>query len=118
MALWESLCLLLAARKWLPLFPCGPVVRVKADNLAALYLLLKGKAKSPELSMVAREIALDQARGWYEVTLLSHISTKLNRTSDPLSRQFDPEPLQFPSERLGNAKCVSVCIDASFWQLS
>lgn len=118
MALWESLCLLLAARTWLTRFPCGSVVRVKSDNIAALYLLLKGKAKAPELSMVAREIALDQALDRYEFTLLSHINTKLNRTSDPLSRQFDPSPPVFPTERLGHAKCVSICIDASFWQLS
>lgn len=59
MTLWELLCLLLAARIWLVRFPLGTIVRVKADNLGALYLLAKGKGSSPELSMVAGEIALD-----------------------------------------------------------
>ena len=104
MALWESLALLLAARLWLPKFPLGSVVRVKADNLSALYLLLKGKARSPDMAIVAREIALDQALGVYEFTLLQHFNTKMNRISDPLSRQSDPDPPQFPHESLGGGK--------------
>ena len=59
----------------------GAIVRVKADNISALFMLLKGKAKSPGLNIVAREIALDQALGYYEFTLLQHINTKLNRIS-------------------------------------
>ena len=50
--------------------------------------------------MVAREIALDQAKGEYEVTVLQHINTKHNLTADPLSRQYDPMPPPFPTDRL------------------
>eukprot|EP00435_Cladocopium_sp_Y103_P022785 s1262_g5.t1 len=95
MALWEALCLLLAARLWLTRFPVGTLVRVKADNISALFLLSKGKAKSPDMQIVARELALDQAKGLYEVTLLQHINTKLNLTADPDCRQgASPRPGQ------------------------
>ena len=104
MALRESLCLLLAARLWLTRFPVGSVVRVKADNVGALFLLAKGKATSSELSIVAREIALDQAMEKYEVTILEHINTKVNVVADALSRQHDPFPSEFPTERLRGAR--------------
>ena len=90
MALWESLCLLIAARLWLVQFPLGAIVRVKADNIAALHLLARGKGSGPELSMVAREIALDQARGLYEFTLLEHLNTKLNKTCRPPQQTTRP----------------------------
>ena len=117
MALWEALCLLLAARIWLVRFPIGSVVRVKADNISALYLLAKGKAKSPELQVVAREIALDQAKERYEVTILQHINTKLNITADPLSRQHDPVPPPFPQDCLGEAKRIPIEVGPNFWQI-
>ena len=117
MALWESLCLLVAARIWLVKFPLGSIVRVKSDNISALYLLQKGKANNPMMSIVAREIALDQATEKYEFTILQHLNTKLNRTADPLSRQFDPSPPPFPYETLEGAVRVNICIDNSFWSL-
>ena len=116
MTLWEALCLLLAARTWLTKHPIGSVVRVKADNIGALYLIAKGKASSPELSMVAREIALDQANEKYEFTILQHINTKLNKTADPLSRQHDPNPPPFP-ENLQGATRVPIEVGPEFWLL-
>ena len=72
------------------------MVRVRSDNISALYMVLKCKAKSPALSIVAREIAMDQARSLYEFTLLKHINTKDNLIADALSRQFEPIPVTFP----------------------
>ena len=114
MALWESLCLLIAARLWLVQFPLGAIVRVKADNIAALHLLARGKGSGPELSMVAREIALNQARGLHEFTLLEHLN---NKTADPLSRQHDPDPPPFPSDMIGRARRVPISVSADFWKL-
>ena len=117
MSLWESLCLLLAARIWLTRFPLGSTVRVKADNISALYLLAKGTARSPELAIVARELALDQATETYEFTILQHLNTKLNKTADPLSRQHDPDPPPFPHESLRGAKRIPIEIDSTFWKI-
>ena len=118
MALWESLCLLVASRLWLVKFPLGSIVRVKADNIAALYMLLKGKARDPGMSRVAREVALDQAKGVYELTVLQHINTKLNKIADPLSRQHDPMPPPFPHTLLEGASRIPILVDSSFWKLS
>ena len=117
MALWESLCLLLAARTWLIRFPLGSIIRVKSDNISALHMLAKGKAKSPGLAMIAREIALDQAKGIYEFTILQHLNTKLNKVADALSRQFEPSPPCFPHEDLGAASRIPIQVDSSFWHL-
>ena len=117
MTVWESLCLLLASRLWLASYPVGSVVRVKSDNLGALFLLAKGKAKSAELSIVAREIALDQAKGLYEFTILQHLNTKVNKIADPLSRQHDPNPPAFPSEELGMATRVPIIVGPDFWKI-
>ena len=115
MALWEALCLLLAARTWLTKFPLGSIVRVKADNIGALHLLAKGKARSPDLSIVAREISLDVATGKYEFTLLQHLNTKLNKIADSLSRQHDPMPPPFPSKALDGAKRIPIKVSHDFW---
>ena len=115
MALWEALCLLLAARTWLTRFPLGSVVRVKADNIGALHLLAKGKARSPDLSIVAREISLDVATEKYEFTLLQHLNTKLNKIADALSRQHDPSPPPFPSKALAGAKRIPIEVSHNFW---
>ena len=118
MALWESLCLLLAARVWLVLFPLGSVVKVKADNIAALYLISKGRAKSPDLAVVAREFAYDQALEFYEFTLIQHIGTKLNSLADTLSRLHDPKPSVFPEDRLRGCTRVPISVDDSFWRVT
>ena len=80
-------------------------------------LLTKGKAKSAELSIVAREIALDQATGLYEFTILQHLNTKLNKLADPLSRQHDPNPPASPSKELGNATRVPIIVGPDFWKI-
>lgn len=116
MALWESLTLLIAARLWLVRFPLGTVVRVRADNISALYMVLKCRAKSPALSVVAREIAMDQARSLYEFTLLKHVNAKENVIADALSRQFEPNPAPFPLE-VGSCFRNTVQIGPSFWRV-
>ena len=67
--------------------------------------------------MIAREIALDQAKGIYEFTILQHLNTKLNKVADALSRQFEPTPPCFPHEDLGAASRIPIQVDSSFWHL-
>lgn len=116
MALWEALTILIAARLWLVKFPLGAVVKVRADNISALYMVLKCKAKSPDLSVVAREMAIDQARGLYEFTLLSHIYSKDNVLADALSRLYEPKPAEFPAA-LHKCQRIEVQIQPDFWKV-
>ena len=106
----------MAARTWLLRYPIGSVARVRADNISALFMIKKCRAKSPDLAAVAREMALDQALGDYEFTLLSHIDTKSNVLADALSRQFEDKPEPFPPE-LANCKKVCVKITPAFWRV-
>lgn len=55
---WEGLALLIAFRIWLPGLGYGAFVRCKSDNIGALVMLSKGKAKSPDMNILAREFAL------------------------------------------------------------
>ena len=118
MALWESLCLLIAARTWLSRFPLGAVIRVKADNISALYMISRGKAKSPDLAVVAREMAFDQAIGLYEFTLLQHINTKSNVIADALSRLHDPAPAEFPESLKHGCDRVRIEVTEGFWKVT
>ena len=118
MALWESLCLLIAARTWLSRFPLGAVIRVKADNISALYMISKGKAKSSDLAAVAREMAFDQAIGLYEFTLLQHINTKANVLADALSRLHDPSPSTFPEALTHGCDRVRIEVSEEFWRVT
>ena len=97
-------------------FPLGAVVKVRADNISALYMVLKCKAKSPDLSVVAREMAIDQARGLYEFTLLSHIYSKDNVLADALSRLYEPKPAEFPAA-LHKCRRIEVQIQPDFWKV-
>ncbi|CAE7854136.1 unnamed protein product, partial [Symbiodinium necroappetens] len=59
--LWEGLALLVAFRLWLPALVHGALFRAKSDNLGFLKALAKGSAKAPDLNVLAREFAYDQA---------------------------------------------------------
>lgn len=80
-------------------------------------MVAKGRAKSATLAMVAREMALDQAKGVYEFTILQHLNTKLNQLADPLSRQFGRVPAPFPHQEPKDARRVPILVGGTFWQL-
>lgn len=111
---WEGLALLVAFRKWLPSLGYGAFVRCKSDNIGALVMLSKGKAKSPDMNILAREFALDQALQKYRLGWLKHIPGVTNLEADALSRLHAPIPAVLPSSLLGVDQ-VKVDIGADFW---
>ena len=94
--IWEGLALLVAFRLWLPSLGFGAALRCKSDNTGALYMLANGKAKSPELNVLAREFALDQALRKYRLGWLKHIPGITNLEADALSRLHAPIPATLP----------------------
>ncbi|CAE7215243.1 Eef2k, partial [Symbiodinium sp. CCMP2456] len=100
--LWEGLALLAAFRLWLPSLAHGATFRAKSDNLGVLFALSKGRAKSPELNVLAREIAYDKATRPYQVKGLVRLPGITNVQADALWRQFAPEAKDFPKELLGD----------------
>ena len=114
--LWEALALLVACRTWLPKFQGRANVRCRSDSLSLLFSLVRGRAKSSDLSVLAREFALDQAQGLYRLHLLTHIPGITNLEADALSRQWAPVPLELP-ESVRNAPRAEVIVDDTFWKV-
>ena len=114
--LWEGLALLVAFRLWLPELVHGALFRAKSDNLGFLKALAKGSAKAPDLNVLAREFAYDQAVRAYQVKGLVHIPGVTNLQADALSRQFAPEAKCLPAE-LSEVPRDEVLIDEHFWKV-
>ena len=114
--LWEGLALLVAFRLWLPALVHGALFRAKSDNLGFLKALAKGSAKAPDLNVLAREFAYDQAVRAYQVKGLVHIPGVTNLQADALSRQFAPEAKSFPAELLEVPR-DEVLIEEHFWKV-
>ena len=94
--LWEALAILVAIRIWLP--GTNVLARVRSDSLAALRSIVKLQSASPDLNVIAREIALDATLGLYHVGVAVHIPGIANKLPDDLSRMWAPEPHELPHE--------------------
>ena len=79
-------------------------------------MIAKGRAKSLELNVVAREIALDQALQEYGLTILTHIPGVTNLEADYLSRLFSPKPPVKPGQ-LEGVPLTPVQHGAGFWKV-
>ena len=116
--LWEALALLVACRIWLPRCKVQRLgVRVKSDNVGALRMLLNLSSKAANINVVARELALDLAKGNYSLGELEHIPGVTNVMPDALSRLWAPTASELPA--LGNAVQDRVPdFGSSFWRVS
>ena len=87
----EAFCMLLALRTWHSQWSLvRSALTVKGDNMAALTMVIKLQPRSPTLSIIAREIALDVADALYCPTIVARIPGVVNRTADSLSRRYAP----------------------------
>ena len=59
---------------------------VKSDSVSALTLLLAMRPSTPQLAIIAREMALDIADSCYRPVCVSHIPGVANKFADMLSR--------------------------------
>jgi hypothetical protein len=87
----EALALLVSLRQWHDHWRNErAVIAVNYDNVAALTMASKLKAKSGPMSTIARELALDIADSLYAPSIISHLPGVLNGVADELSRKFVP----------------------------
>ena len=71
---WEALAVLCALRLWSDRWRHKRIrLRVKTDNVAALVMAVRMKAKGRGTSIVARELALDIAEAVYGPTVCAHV---------------------------------------------
>ncbi len=78
--------MLVAIRLWLP--GTSVLARVRADSLTALRSMVKLASRSPDLNLIARELALDAVLGLYTIGMATHIPGVSNKLPDDLSRMW------------------------------
>ena len=91
-AIVENLAILIGIRMWLPLWKSQrATITIKTDSMAAIGAWSKERSSTPSINAIVREMALDQAEGLYEFTVIEHISGLDNDIADALSRLSEPE---------------------------
>ena len=75
-------------------------------------------AKSADLGVIARELALDSLLGLYTIGVATHIPGVANKLPDALSRMWAPVPYAFPRELVGVAEDEAPPRGAAFWRTS
>ena len=111
---WEALALLVAIRLWLP--GTSVLARVRSDSLSALRSMVKLASRSPDLNLIARELALDAVLGLYTIGMATHIPGVSNKLPDDLSRMWAPDPHVFPIELSGIPEVMAPPRDRTFWR--
>ena len=88
---WEALNVLVATRLWGRLFAAQQVtLRVRADSLTALRLLVRLASSSPLLNGLGAELALTLETWGIEQVFAQHIPGAMNIIADQLSRRSQP----------------------------
>ena len=101
---WEALAMLCALRLWAPKWRSRRVrLRVKGDNVSALVMIVRMKAKGASNALIARELALDIAEALYGPQVCSHIPGMSNLMADYLSRMRAQGQQDLPAP-LGHAR--------------
>ena len=87
----EAFNLLVALRLWKPVWAAERVrLEVRADNIAALTLILHLKGSGHALNRIAREVALDLGDASFRPDVCSHTPGVASGIADALSRRFEP----------------------------
>ena len=83
--------MLVALRLWAPYWRTRRVIlTVRSDNIATLSMVAKMQPHSPQLGIIARELALDVASASYAPDVTVHLPGLSNTAADALSRKHDP----------------------------
>ena len=87
----EALAVLLGVRAWLPIWVNGlPILEVKSDSVAAMTMVASMHTRSPQIAVVARELALTFSESCVRPQVVKHTPGVANRLADILSRRFQP----------------------------
>ena len=89
---WECLAGLIAMRQWAPRWKQNRVhLHLRGDNIASLVLFSTLKTHSKQLSLIAREFALDLGTAAFRPEVVQHVPGISNVVADQLSRRYEPE---------------------------
>ena len=88
---WECLAGLIALRQWSPRWKHSRVhLHLRGDNVASLVMFSTLKTHSKQLSLIAREFALDLGTAAFRPEVVQHVPGISNVVADQLSRRFEP----------------------------
>lgn len=88
---WEALAILIGLRLFKQFWVKNrATLEVRADNVTALAMLTRMRAKGQGVNLVARELALDLSDGCFRPDVCCHIPGITNKCCDALSRLFQP----------------------------
>ena len=113
---WEALAVLVALRTWRRVWHLSARVELRGDSLAVLRAVAAGRSKSPNVSTILREIALDEAELGDPLAGLVHIPGAVNCLPDALSRLWATEPAPFPAALRGVPRATPQPRDRGFWR--
>ena len=83
-------------RVWRDPSHASALVSVRSDSLGALLAASKASSPSPELNLVLREIALEDAELGSRIHCAQHVPGMANDLADALSRLSAPDPKPLP----------------------
>ena len=87
----EALAVLFGVRTWLPKWLNKvPILEVKSDSVAAMTMVASMHTRSPQVAVVARELALTLSESCVRPQVVKHTPGVANRLADVLSRRFQP----------------------------
>lgn len=81
-------------------------MRLRSDNMSALVLFSRLKTHSKQLSVIARELALDLGAAAFRPEVAQHLPGISNVIADQLSRRFQPGKVFALRPSLAKAKAV------------
>ena len=87
----ESLSILFGLRAWLSTWAGkAPRLEVRSDSVTALSMVARMQSSSPQVSVVARELALTLANSCVRPCVVEHTPGVANKLADALSRKYQP----------------------------
>ena len=112
----EALNLLVALRVWFAKWARERVsLEVRADNVAALTMILHLKGSSPALNAVAREVALDLGNASFRPDVVAHTPGVASNIADKLSRLYAPGSAGTAPTAVSGARRVRPEVRAGTW---
>ena len=114
----EALAILFGLRAWAPqLAGQSARISVRSDSVSALTMVAKMRAKTPQSSTIARELALSMAIHDVRPRVVAHTPGVANVLADLLSRRFQPGVVwQVPPELAAVTETVIETVRTDYYQ--
>ena len=115
---WEALAGLISLRLWKDHWQGKRAkLHIRADNIGSLTVLTTLKGGSKQLTLIAREYALDLGQAEWKPDVATHIPGISNVTCDALSRLQDPnKPMKIPSCLMNAKRMTPPTRDLTWWK--